>query len=91
MAGQDRLLVFEAHHPGWRLEIDGERADRPQSYGGYLSTPALPGKHTYTFVFDPASVRYGASVTLGTILGALLLVGWRRLARFRSSKKGVAP
>ncbi|MCH8851168.1 MAG: hypothetical protein IID41_00785 [Planctomycetes bacterium] len=80
LVGQDRLLVFEAHHPGWRLEIDGERAERPQSYGGYLSTPALPGTHTYTFVFDPASVRYGAAVTLGTILGSLLLVGWRRLA-----------
>jgi hypothetical protein len=79
-ASDDRLLVLESFHPGWRLEIDGKRAGAPENYGGFLSTQALTGEHTYRFVFDPRSFRYGAAVTIGTILGAALLL----LSRFAS-------
>jgi len=79
--GHDRLLVLESFYPGWRLEIDGRRAGGPDNYAGFLSTEALPGEHTYTFVFDPASFRYGAAITIGTLLGAVLLLSWRAARR----------
>jgi hypothetical protein len=79
-ASDDRLLVLESFHPGWRLEIDGKRAGAPENYGGFLSTQALTGEHTYRFVFDPGSFRYGAAITIGTILGGALLL----LSRFAS-------
>ena len=82
-ASDDRLLVLESFHPGWCLEIDGKRAGAPENYGGFLSTQALTGEHTYRFVFDPRSFRYGASVTIGTILGAMLLLLTRIPARLR--------
>ena len=79
-ASDDRLLVLERFFSGWRLEVDGHRAGRPDNYGGFLSTRALPGEHTYTFVYDPRSFRHGAAITIGTILGAALLL----LSRFGS-------
>jgi uncharacterized membrane protein YfhO len=82
-ASDDRLLVLESFHPGWRLEIDGKRAGAPENYGGFLSTQALPGEHTYRFVFDPRSFRYGAAVTIGAMLGAMLLLLTRIPARLR--------
>lgn len=82
-ASDDRLLVLESFHPGWRLEIDGKRAGAPENYGGFLSTQALPGEHTYRFVFDPRSFRYGAAVTIGAMLGAMLLLLTRIPVRLR--------
>jgi hypothetical protein len=93
-AAHDRLLVLESFYPGWRLEIDGRRAGEPDNYAGFLSTEALPGEHTYTFVFDPASVRYGAAITMGTVLGAVLLLTWRggrRLGQRWRSTEGRDP
>jgi hypothetical protein len=83
-AGQDRLLVLESYHAGWRVEIDGKRSGRAANFGGYISTSALPGAHTYTFVFDPGSVRVGAAITAGTLLGAMLLAGWQFVTRGRA-------
>jgi hypothetical protein len=79
-ASDDRLLVLESFFPGWRLEVDGHQTGGPDNYGGFLSTRALQGEHTYTFVYDPRSFRYGAAVTMGTILGGALLL----LSRFAS-------
>ena len=66
--------MLESYHSGWRLEVDGERAGKPESYGGFLSAEAQAGAHTYTFVYDPASFRIGAAITIGTIIGAVLLL-----------------
>ena len=87
-AGHDRLLVLETFYPGWRLEVDGRRAGGLDNYAGFLSTEALPGEHTYTFVFDPASFRYGAAITIGTVFGAIVLLLSRAVARWRQSAAG---
>jgi len=81
--GDDRLLVLESFFPGWRLEVDGHRTGGPDNYGGFLSTAALKGEHTYTFVYDPRSFRYGAAVTVGTMLGGGLLLLSRFASRLR--------
>ena len=87
-ASDDRLLVLESFHPGWRLEIDGKRAGAPENYGGFLSTRALSGEHTYTFVYDPRSFRFGAAITVGTILGVALLLLSRFASRLRRQGRG---
>lgn len=73
-AGQDTLLVLESFDKGWRMEIDGRRAGKPENIGGLIGTKAQPGQHTYLFVFDPAYARRGVAITVGTILGAALLM-----------------
>jgi len=74
----DTLLLLESHFPGWRVEVDGERRGSAENLGGFLSIPAEPGLHTYRFVYDPPAFRYGAAISLGTVLGAVLLL----LSRF---------
>jgi len=77
--------MLESFYPGWRLEVDGRRAGGLDNYAGFLSTEALPGEHTYTFVFDPASFRYGAAITIGTVIGAIVLLLSRAIGRVRQS------
>ena len=77
--------MLESFHSGWRLEVDGHEAGRPDNYGGFLSTEALEGEHTYPFVFDPTSFRYGAAITIRTLLGAALLLLSHLVRRLRRS------
>jgi hypothetical protein len=79
--GHDTLLVLETYVDGWRLEVDGERVGKAMSVGGLLAAEALPGEHTYLFVFDPSYARYGTAITVGTILGAVLLMAHVPLSR----------
>lgn len=79
--GHDMLIVLESYVAGWRLEVDGERVGKAMSVGGLLAAEALPGEHTYLFVFDPSYARYGTAITIGTILGAVLLMAHVPLSR----------
>lgn len=73
----DTLLVLESYVPGWRLEVDGRRVGRVRNIGGLIAADALPGAHTYLFVFDPAYARRGVAITLATIAAALAALLWR--------------
>lgn len=76
--GEDTLVLLQTHFPGWKVKVDGSKPQRVTNLGGYLTTPALPGRHTYSFTFDPAPQRYGLAISAGTILGALLLYTFDR-------------
>lgn len=93
--GHDTLLVLESYVPGWRLEVDGRPTGSVDNVGGLIATRALPGAHTYLFVFDPPYARRGVAVTLGTMLGAALLLlqapAQRLLIRLRSSAREYIP
>lgn len=71
---EDRVLVLQSYVPGWRVEIDGERAGPVNNMSGFLSVEARSGHHEYLFVFDPRAQRYGLAILLGTLLGALLFL-----------------
>jgi hypothetical protein len=71
---EDRLLVLQSYFSGWRVEVDGARFGAADDLGGFISTEALPGRHVYRFVFDPAADRYGLAISAGAALGALLII-----------------
>jgi hypothetical protein len=71
---EDRVLVLQSYVPGWRVEVDGERAGAVNNMSGFLSVEARPGQHTYLLVFDPRAQRYGLAISLGTLLAALLFL-----------------
>jgi hypothetical protein len=82
--GHDLLVVLESYDEHWRLEIDGERAPKPENVGGLIGIPAREGVHTYLLVYDPDYAARGVAVTIGTIVAAAMLLLYapaRRLAR----------
>ena len=62
------LVLSDAHYPGWRAFVDGSEV--PIFRANYLFRAiALPGgDHDVTFIFDPASFRIGALVSLVGVL-----------------------
>jgi len=69
----DQLVVLVSNFPGWKLLIDGKPAIlTPVNY--YLGAKPLPGKHTYTFIFDSPLYHLGLLITLYSIYIASLVV-----------------
>jgi hypothetical protein len=74
------LVVADAWYPGWEATVDGERV-AVACADLLLRALALPaGQHDVRLSFRPASLRWGAAVSLATalVLGFLL---WRRAWR----------
>ena len=94
---QDRVLLLQSYFPGWRVEVDGARVGPADNLLGFVSTEALPGRHVYRFVFDPKSHHYGLAISLGTVLGAMLVglsasnVFSAPLRRVRASVRSLTP
>jgi hypothetical protein len=63
----DLLVVLVSNFPGWKLRVDDKQASLIP-VNDYLGAKTLPGKHTYTFVFDPPLYRIGLLISLVTIL-----------------------
>jgi hypothetical protein len=76
-AASDGLLVLsDVYDPGWTVTVDGKRADL-YVVDGVVRGVALPaGTHTVTFDYAPSELRYGLIVSLATIAGMLLFLGY---------------
>jgi N-acetylglucosaminyldiphosphoundecaprenol N-acetyl-beta-D-mannosaminyltransferase len=71
------VLLSDTWYPGWKVRVDGKpapllRADYVLK-GAYVSA----GEHTVQFYFAPASFRIGATISIATILLALIWGLWR--------------
>ncbi len=78
----DQLVVLVSDFPGWELSIDGNPAPVLPA-NEYLGAAMLPGEHTYTFNFRPASYTIGLAISALTLLFTLILLVkelpvWRR-------------
>jgi hypothetical protein len=76
---EDTTVLFSAaHSDGWRLEVDGERADHTKPFG-WANAFEVPEAGEATLRFETPVIRYGALA-----LQALVwLWAWRRLLRAR--------
>jgi hypothetical protein len=76
-AAPQLLVLTERHHRGWIARVDASDTSVRRVYGDYLGCVVPAGTHTVSFVFAPASARYGLWVTLAgialTIAGALVI------------------
>jgi hypothetical protein len=74
------LVLADVHFPGWKVWVDGRRAELRRV--NYLLRGVLlsPGSHTVEFRYEPDSWRAGWVVSaLGvTVLAGLVLFGRRR-------------
>jgi hypothetical protein len=74
-AASDALLVLsDLYYPGWRADVDGKPADilRANYLMRAVAVPA--GRHTVSFVYEPASFRAGMAASLAGGLAVALMV-----------------
>ena len=72
------VVALVSNYPGWKVLRD----DKPiqlTPVNEYLGAPAIPGEHTYTFIFDPPLYKIGLIVTLSTIIILLYFVSKEQL------------
>jgi hypothetical protein len=67
------LVVLVSDYPGWRLRVDGKHAALTPT-NDYLGAEALPGTHTYTFIFAPTLYFVGLVISLATMVLMVVLV-----------------
>jgi len=74
------LVLSELVYPGWQVTVDGKPASGLQADLILRAVALGVGQHTVVWVFHPASVRWGAVVTVLTIVcaGAWLVFGLGR-------------
>ena len=81
-------LVFgDAYFPGWKAAIGGEPAVLYRAHGALRAVFVPAGEHEVEFVYRPASVILGASLTGLGLLGCLVLVLVDRRRGRRSGRK----
>ena len=70
------LVVADPYHPGWRVEVDGERVPVLRANSAFSAVRLEPGEHRVVRVFAPGSFYLGAALSLSAI-GLLGVVAWR--------------
>jgi hypothetical protein len=69
------LLLSDTYYPGWKVFVDGIPQKIYQANYAFRAVPLIAGAHRIKFVYDPASFKLGAGVTLLGILGCIGM-GW---------------
>lgn len=69
----DVVVALVSNYPGWKVLRDGKRIQLTP-VNEYLAAQAIPGEHTYTFIFDPPLYKIGLVITLATIIILLYFV-----------------
>jgi hypothetical protein len=76
-AASDGLLVLsDVYDPGWTVTVDGKRAELYVVDGVVRGVTLPAGTHTVTFDYAPSELRYGLIVSLATIAGMLIFLGY---------------
>ncbi|HXK09422.1 MAG TPA: hypothetical protein VMT70_07255 [Vicinamibacteria bacterium] len=69
------LVLSEVFYPGWRASVDGRPVALEPADDVLTALPLPPGRHRVRYVYEPASVRVGAGLTLATLVVALAFSG----------------
>lgn len=72
------LVVSENYYyPGWRAVVDGAPAPLARANIALSAVPLRAGAQRVEFIFEPWSVKIGIGITLLTLLGIGLALGWQ--------------
>jgi hypothetical protein len=75
MACPGLVVTGDLYAKGWRVEIDGRRAVMREFAGVVRAVPVAAGHHRIEYVYRPATVYWGAALS---VLGfALAALAWR--------------
>ena len=80
------LVLSEVFYPGWAAWVDGTEQEILRANGTLRGVALPPGDHKVIFAFVPASFRYGAWVSAGSLVLLGIVVGGLRLNTQRKTK-----
>jgi hypothetical protein len=81
-----RLVLMDTFYPGWEATVDGRAVDIDAANVAFRAVPVEAGRHEVRFEYRPASVRYGAIVSVVALL-ALLAMAFARRRRGAGSRR----
>lgn len=80
------LILADTQYPGWKAEIDGQPAGPVYRVFGYFRALEIPaGNHLVRFEYDPQSFKFGAMVSVLTLIAFVLILIFQ-VAYFRNQK-----
>jgi hypothetical protein len=63
-----RFALIEQYFPGWRATVDGRRVEIERWGGAFQAVRVPPGEHRVCFEYRSASLRWGALVSLVSLV-----------------------
>ncbi len=73
-----QLLITVPYDAGWRVWVDGERAETTARYGALLAVNLTTGEHTVELRFVPQGLWAGVAVSAASLALVILWMVWRR-------------
>jgi len=67
------LILTDTDYPGWNAYMDGIKTPVWRANALFRGIEVPPGSHNVTYRYQPASLRWGEAVSLGTLF--LIMVG----------------
>jgi hypothetical protein len=88
-APQERLLVLtDSYYPGWTARVDGALTEILRANGLYRAVRVPAGSHRVEFEYRPASLRWGAWISLvSCVVLVLVAVGGTWIERRRRATR----
>lgn len=71
-----QLLITLPCDPGWKVWVDGKKAEAGSRYGALLAVSLTEGQHTVELRFMPRGLWAGVAVSMASLLGLLLWALW---------------
>ncbi len=91
-AGNQFAVFSEIYYPlGWEAYIDGKKTPYVKTNYALRGLAIPAGKHSIEFIFDPASVRVGESVSRYLNILAILIVAFCFFMVWKTSNKKSTP
>ena len=81
LAAPATLVLLEEFDPGWRVAVDGNRAQLLRANGVFRAVRVGEGSHRVLFSYRPRAVAAGASLALAGLCGTLGLALASRRSR----------
>jgi uncharacterized membrane protein YfhO len=63
------MVLGEVYYPGWKAFVDGSPVKLYEANGLVRAVPIPQGTHQVSVRYEPATVRWGAILTILTFIG----------------------
>ena len=88
--GQELIFTSIPYDEGWKVYIDGEKAETVKVLESLLAVPATVGFHEIEFVYRPISYTIGMPLTVIGILAFIGFILWSMIRKLRFTEKAGA-